>query len=182
MGRDGYPVHASERPVTPRRQQFVLEYLKDLCGAAAARRAGYAAHTADRTASRLLGNAEIRQAIEKAMQERATRVGIDADFVLRELKQIAGLNPQRFFDKSGAFRPIHELEPDLAGTLAGIETDEVRQGDEVRGVTRKLRFADKLRALDLLGKHLRLWDKSDGERPVTVIIRTGITRTLGAGE
>ena len=45
-----------------------------------------------------------------------------------------------------------------------------------RGVTRRVKFGDKLRALDLLGRHLDLWGgdkltfKGDAENPIRALI------------
>jgi phage terminase small subunit len=53
---------AKARPLTPKQQRFVAEYLLDLNGAAAARRAGYAAKNAGDVASQLLSKTQIAAA------------------------------------------------------------------------------------------------------------------------
>jgi phage terminase small subunit len=72
--------------LTPRQSRFVEEYLIDLNGAAAARRAGYSPHTANEQAARLLADVRVRRAVLSAQRTRSERTGITADDVLHGLK------------------------------------------------------------------------------------------------
>jgi len=64
--------------MTPRRNVFVAEFMIDFNGTAAARRAGYSAHSAARYARQLLGMPEVARAIEERMaaEEGAVRAHI----------------------------------------------------------------------------------------------------------
>lgn len=73
--------------LTNRQAAFVREYLCDLNATQAAIRAGYSEKTAKAQGSRLLTNADIAEAIQKAMDERAERVESEADWVLRTIKE-----------------------------------------------------------------------------------------------
>ncbi len=77
-----------------RREQarFVQEYLIDLNAAQAAIRAGYSAKTARVIGHENLTRPDIAAAIEKAMAERAERTELTADWVVDELRKIAGAN------------------------------------------------------------------------------------------
>jgi hypothetical protein len=77
--------------MTSRQRRFVDEYLLDLNATQAAIRAGYSAHTAEQQGSRLLGNAEIAQAVRGAQFARSERVQITQDDVLRGLQREATL-------------------------------------------------------------------------------------------
>jgi phage terminase small subunit len=77
--------------MTPKQQLFVNEYLLDLNATQAAIRAGYSAHTAEQQGPRLLGYAEIAQAVQAAQMARSQRVQITQDDVLRGLYQEATL-------------------------------------------------------------------------------------------
>jgi len=68
--------------------RFVEEYLLDLTGAQAARRAGYSPNSANVTASKLLSKANIQDAIANAVEERSQRTEIDQDWVLFQLKGV----------------------------------------------------------------------------------------------
>jgi hypothetical protein len=75
------------RKLTPKQAAFVQEYIIDLNGSAAYRRAGYKAigHAAEANASRLLRNAEVAAAIVEAQAARAQRTQVTADEVLARL-------------------------------------------------------------------------------------------------
>ena len=96
----------TESKLTARQAAFVAEYMIDLNAAAAARRAGYSARTAEAQASRLLANVKISAAIAEAQAARAKRTEITADRVLKEIGLIAfapiGDKDVRSFDKHAA--------------------------------------------------------------------------------
>lgn len=60
-----------ERPLAPRVLRFIDEYMVDLNGKQAAIRAGYAARSAEMTASRLIRNDKFSAEIEKRQAARA---------------------------------------------------------------------------------------------------------------
>ncbi|MCM1128968.1 MAG: terminase small subunit [Alistipes senegalensis] len=62
---------------------FVREYLVDLNATQAAIRAGYTAKSASSVASKLLAKPHIREAVEQQLSERARKLGIDADELLK---------------------------------------------------------------------------------------------------
>lgn len=70
--------------LTPKQRLFVVEYLKDLNATQAAIRAGYSEKTARSQGQRLLTNVDIAAAIKKAIDERAEKIQIDAEWVLRQ--------------------------------------------------------------------------------------------------
>lgn len=76
---------ADERGLTPRQAAFVREYLVDLNGTQAAIRAGYSPATANEQAARLLAHASVSEAVEAGKAERAGRVQVTADDVVRIL-------------------------------------------------------------------------------------------------
>ncbi len=76
--------------LSEKRQRFVAEYLQDLNGAAAYRRAGYKAktdHVAAVGAARLLTNADIAAAIAEAQAARAQRTELTQDWVIAQLRE-----------------------------------------------------------------------------------------------
>lgn len=72
-----------------RRARFVREYLTDGNGTRAAMRAGYAERTAATTASRLLRNAEVQEALVAARKRVESLATVDAAWVLRRMKRAA---------------------------------------------------------------------------------------------
>lgn len=92
------------------RARFVVEYLKDLNGSAAARRANPALKHPGTHASTLLAEPEIQEAIAKANVERNARSKADADMVLRELIAIATCDTNEIVElRRGCCRHCHGI-------------------------------------------------------------------------
>ena len=152
-------------PLTPRQWRFVAEYVKDLNGTKAAIRAGYSAKSADVSASRLLAKAKVKREVDAVLERRALRVEVKQDDVVRELLAMAQTDMRQAFDENGALRPLHEMPADVAKMISGVETEElfeyVGQGpDRERvhvGNVRKVKFWSKEKALELLGRHLKMF-------------------------
>jgi len=74
--------------MTDRRYRFVDEYLLDLNATQAAIRAGYSPKTADVQGARLLANVKVKSSIAARMAERAKRLEITQDSVMRDIEAI----------------------------------------------------------------------------------------------
>lgn len=135
--------------LTPKQAAFVREYLVDLNGTQAAIRAGYSKKTASKMAYELLHDVPyVMEAIDKAKAERLERLKLKADDVLVELARIATLDVARACDEEGNLLPPHKMPEDVRRAVSGVEQSLVGM---------KYRFADKLRALELIGKHLTMF-------------------------
>lgn len=152
--------------LTPKQKRFVAEYLVDLNATAAAKRAGYSAKTACEQASRLLANVKVQTAVQEARQARQERTEITQDMVLRETAKLAFFDIRKMFDKNGKPLDISELDADTAAALVGLDVQDVTDNDgDYVGFVKKYKMADKLKALELLGKHLGTWEpKDDGPK------------------
>lgn len=152
--------------LTPKQKRFVAEYLLDLNATAAARRAGYSAKTADRIGPELLGKTCVSEAIQQAIREREERTEITQDMVLRETAKLAFFDIRKIFDKDGKPLDISKLDADTAAALVGLDVQDVADNDgDYVGFVKKYKMADKLKALELLGKHLGTWEpKDDGPK------------------
>ena len=140
---------AAPRPLTPRQELFVLEYLKDLNGTQAAIRAGYSRRTANEQAARLLAKPSVAAAVAEAMAERKERVRIDTDELEWQAERIAAADIRKMA-RGGAFLALEEIPDDLAPAISSIEvvTKDVGKG-EIENLA-KVRFWDKNAALRLL--------------------------------
>ena len=149
----------AKRQLSEQRQRFVDEYLIDLNGTQAAIRAGYSVKTAQEQASRLLSNVMVQQAIAKRMAERSKRTGINQDRVVLELAKIAFVKMTDIVDDHGRIKGTATDDD-----LACIESIKYKESDNEFGgsVEREVKVASKLKALEMLGKHLGMWnDKVD---------------------
>jgi phage terminase small subunit len=145
--------------LTEKQKQFVEEYLIDLNATQAAIRAGYSAKTADQQGSRMLTNVKVQQAIAERMAERSKRTGVNQDRVVLELAKIAFVKMTDIVDSNGKIRD-DATEDDLSC----IEGIKYKHSDTDTGysVEREVKIGSKLKALELLGKHLGMWnDKLD---------------------
>lgn len=140
--------------MTPKQESFVREYLVDLNASAAYIRAGYKTGNADVLGPRLLGNAGIAKAIQAAMDERAKRTEVTADFVLKGLKEVAERCLQRHPVMVGQGKERKQA-------TEFVTTDD---GEEVLAHVFEFDSAGANRAFELLGKHLKLFtDKQEVE-------------------
>lgn len=142
-----------------RQQRFVDEYLIDLNATQAAIRAGYSARTADVIGCENLTKPNIQKAISERMAERSKRTGVNQDRVVLELAKIAFVKMTDIVDHQGRIKSS-ATEDDLAC----IESMKYKRSESGIGssVEREVKISPKLKALELLGKHLGMWnDKLD---------------------
>lgn len=150
-----------------KQQRFAEEYVRDLNATQAAIRAGYSAKTAEQQGSRLLRHVKVQAEVSRLKAQRSKRTAIDADWVLQQLARIAGADVRKVFRGTELVLP-EDIDDETAAAIAAIEVVTVSKGEgEVEHVA-KIRMVDKLRALELLGRHLKLFtdkievDISDG--------------------
>lgn len=140
---------------------FAREYVKDRNATQAAIRSGYTEKTAYSQGNRLLKNAEIKELIDELEAAAAKKAGVTHERVIKELARVAFLDPRKLFDDDRNAIDISDLDEDTAAAIAGVDVFEEYQGRgndrEFLGYTKKYRWADKLRALELLGKHLGIF-------------------------
>ncbi len=137
--------------LTKKQKLFVEEYLIDLNATQAAIRAGYSPTSAKEIGSENLTKPDIASRINKAMAERSRRTGVNADRVIRELAKIAFINPIDLIDtETATVKPMAAAED-----TAAIQSVKVKRFDD--GVEREVKVADKLKALELLGRHIGMF-------------------------
>ncbi|MGG1598050.1 terminase small subunit [Paenibacillus naphthalenovorans] len=140
--------------LTEKQKRFADEWLIDMNGSAAAIRAGYSPRSADVTASRLLGNAKVRAYIDARMAELSKRTGVNQERIIRELARIAFLDPTQLVNMDTA----ELLDAATADDRAAIASVKVKtMNGETEMIEREVRFADKIKALELLGKRFGMW-------------------------
>ena len=162
--------------LTAKQQRFCDEYLIDLNATQAAIRVGYKEKFAHTNAPKLLQNTTIKAKIDELMAERQKRTEITQDRVLRELAIIAFSNAAdyanvveretfleteggekiKLLDEDGNPVMYRTVEPVLTADLTEDQKRALavikkgRDGFEVKPY-------DKVRALELLGKHLGMF-------------------------
>ena len=171
--------------LTDKQRRFCEEYIVDLNATQAAIRAEYSEKTAYSMGQRLLKKVEAQEYIKQLKEERVARTQIEADRVIYELSLIAFSNaadyaavvekeltiegpegePIKVLDDDGNPVTYRTVEPVLTKDLTADQKRALavikkgRDGFEVRPY-------DKVRALELLGKHIGLFEdkvKVNGE-------------------
>lgn len=150
--------------LTNKQKKFIDEYLVDLNATQAAIRAGYKEKAAYRTGAENLRKPQIQEEIQKRMQERQQRTEVTQDMVVKELAAIAFARATDYVEirSNGVcgtvvIKPTTDLSDQQIRAIAGIK--EGANGIEIK-------LNDKEKALELLGRHLGMWNdkiKVDGE-------------------
>lgn len=143
------------RKLTDKQKKFVEEYLIDLNATQACIRAGYSVKTAKEIGAQNLTKLNIQEAISRAMAERSRRTGINQDRIVQELARIAFVKITDVVDPDGEIN-TNASDDDLAC----IESYKVEDSDSVNGSSskREVKLASKIKALELLGKHVGMWN------------------------
>ena len=152
--------------LTPKQEAFVREYMIDLNATQAAIRAGYSEKTANRIGAENLSKPVIQEAIRVQRTAQEVRTKISADRVLRELARVAFADATDYsYIENGSvrLRDSSTLSEDQRAAVAYIKDGAA--GPEVR-------LYDKIKALELIGKHLGMYDKREEteDRSVRVVI------------
>lgn len=145
--------------LTAKQQRFVSEFLLDLNGTQAAIRAGYSPRSAQEQASQMLARADIKAAVDAAKLKRSAELEIDAAWVLKRLAVEAEADLADIFNDNGDLKQVEEW-PLIwrQGLVAGVEIEALFEGmgeDRIQiGHVKKIRLSDRLRRLELIGKHV----------------------------
>lgn len=152
--------------LSDKQEMFVNEYLKCFNATKAAKAAGYSEATAKQQGSRLLTNVDVDSHIRAYLKQSS----MDADEVLFHITEIARGDMDALVDNNG--------NPDIVSARANGKTRLIKKIKQ-RSITTEesditeseIETHDRLRALELLGKHYKLFtDKIETTGEVEVVI------------
>ena len=114
----------------------------------------------------MLRNVKVQEYISKKQQEIEKRTEVTQDMVIKELAKIAFLDIRKLYTENGQLKNIADMDSETAGAISSLETLEEYEGygddREKIGDTQKVKLLDKTKALELLGRHLGIFnDKMD---------------------
>ena len=172
-------VKKNRAKLNDRQKKFCDEYLIDLNATQAAIRAGYTAKYANTNANKLLQNTTIAEYIAERQEARQKRTEITQDMVLREIANIAFANAADYAqviekrataNVEGEEIPLYDADGNplmyrtVELTLTAELTEEQQKAIAVMKKGRdgyEVKPYDKLKALELLGRHLGMFDKKE---------------------
>lgn len=180
------------RKLNEKQKLFCKEYIIDLNAYQAAIRAGYAEKTAKTKAHKWLEKASFRAYLTELMADREKRTMITQDMVVSEIAKLAFANATTYasVEKVKLFdiNRDDDVEEDDFDDVAPetVEIDGVKikrtaqlsdeQKAAIVGIKQgkfgiEIKLADKVKALELLGRHLGMFnDKLDLNVPVNITV------------
>lgn len=83
------------------------------------------------------------------------------DRVLDELKRIATVDISEAYTDKNELKPMKDIPEDVRRAIVAVETEELFDGvgreREMIGYTKRIKVADKIKALELIGKKFAMW-------------------------
>ncbi len=157
----------AKKKLSPMRQRFVAEYLKDLNATRAAMRAGYSEKTSHVQGPRLLGEPDVKAAVDAAIARRNKRLEISQDRIVKELAKVGLADIKDYLSYRTALTQVDvtdDGEPviDYAPVIELVPSEDV-DGTVIQEVSLSakgvfsFKLQDKLKALELLGRHLGMF-------------------------
>lgn len=150
-----------EKKLTKKQKAFLTEYQKDYNATRSAIAVGYSEKYAGELGYQLLQKTPVKQALEKAQEDRLKKVGVHAERVLTEIARIGLSDTRKLFDAQNNLLPASEWPDDVAAAVADLEVMDLFEGrgpEKQRiGYLKKVKQHDKVKALDILAKHLKLY-------------------------
>lgn len=154
--------------LTARQQLFCEKYIElgFKSGGQAAIEAGYSGTNAYVSASTMLRNPNVKKYIQVRKKQMLHDIGINTYSMLHELARIAFADVRQLYNESGGLKNINELSADAAASIEAIETFDITNPmtGEIIGTTKRVKFNNKLKALEMLMKFRGMLDKDNQQK------------------
>lgn len=112
-----------------------------------------------------------RQVWEYATADKARKLAVEAaqkardeyyiEALIREVKELATFDIRDAYDEVGSLLPVEQMPTHISHAIAAIDTTEIYEGSRENrylvGYTKRVKFYDKLKAIELLGKQLAMF-------------------------
>lgn len=163
--------------MTDAQKRFCDEYLIDL-NATRAYKVAYSRCKKDETASvngsKLLRNTKVKEYIKERQEELQKETKVTQQKVINELAAIAFFNIKNIYNEDGSLKSIKDIDNETAKAIASVKTlqkagsmkininpngkDEEVPVEHIAEQTIEYKTNDKKGALELLGKHLGMFN------------------------
>lgn len=155
--------------LSPKHQAFLREWLVSRHGEKSALAAGYSPRTARHTASAIMARDDVKAAVAEAEARLHAKHEDELDRIIEELRQIAYGGMGDFIRVTPDGEPMINLSAATREQLNTLDSAEIedfkdQRGEDSRAVRRvKIKRLDRMKALELLGKHFGLGNKREEE-------------------
>jgi len=150
-----------EDSLTEKQRLFCKYYIQDFHITNSAIQAGYSQKTAAQAGSRLLNDVNIQNYLRYLTSDRAKRLRVDGDRIVQEIAKIAFHNVDDLLDYLGGnvlFKDLENMEfPEI---IKSIKVKEITKDGKRVGQIAEIQIYDKVKALELLGKHTALFTEN----------------------
>lgn len=146
------------KPLTAKVESYCQEYIK--CPenqTQAAINAGYSTKTAGKFASQNMRDERVKKRIAELMEERNKRLRVSADYVLLRLVEIDQMDVLDILNDDGSLKPISQWPKIWRTTLSGFDLSSTiinMNEDAIENILKKIKWPDKVKNLELIGKHV----------------------------
>ncbi len=114
--------------------------------------------TVNNKAYELKNKAHIGARIAVLREERCKRTQIDADYVLKRLRDWDELDPIDILADDGSILPIRQWPKVWRQSISGFDVAEIAKAgsdsDAVLTILKKIKWPDKVKNLELIGRHV----------------------------
>ncbi len=145
--------------LTPKQQLFVDRYLVSLNATQAAKEAKYSEKTAHKIGTENLQKPAIKEAIQVAMDKLKKRNELDQDWVIKRLMWQADARMSKVAENAGKElilkSDMTEKEMDCLSSYSKTESNNQMGSSE----SISWRVKDPTKSLELLGKHIGMWNE-----------------------
>ena len=107
--------------------------------------------TADACASEILSNPKVKAFYDSLMDKVAEEAQVDATYVLKRLVEIDQMDVLDIMDDQMKIKPVNEWPKVWRQYVVNLENLELSDGE---GCYKKIKWPDKVKNLELLGKHV----------------------------
>ena len=141
----------------------------------AAIEAGYSPKTAHAMGHKLITRLRESGRLAKVAEKAAERAEMKTERTLREVVDIGYNDPRRFYRDDGSLKPPKEWDDSMAACVSSLELAEVRNTKgKVTGYTGKIKFWNKLDALDKAMRHAGLFERDNRQKQENLAIQINL--------
>lgn len=139
-----YAIHGNQSEAY--RQAYNTERMKD--------------SSVHQSASRLLRDIKVSSRVKElqqvASEQAEKKFRVDADWMLRRLKEIDEMDVADIMDDAGNILPVSQWPKVWRTSISALDMHELHGSGDAMTIIRKLKLPDKTKNLEMLGRHVEV--------------------------